>query len=232
MQWTACNTAPLYDRCNGVARTFEQGGRPLGRITPTAYYWSLFQNDDLRLEVWHKRYWVYDIDIPEDPLPEGVEIGDTVTAENIDETAGNGILAVDPTTTKYWEGDGKGRLIDDAASYKNVIQFRYSEAFLVAAEAYMRSGNTGRGQELFDQLRARAGQGSIELNESNLLDEQARELGFEGRRYPMLKRLGLVLERIQTYSPEIGDIMLPTHVRLPLPKDFVDLTGVPQNEGY
>jgi len=193
----------------------------------------LFQEDDLRLEAWHKRYWIYDTDVADDPLPEGVEIGDTVTVENIQDIAGLGMTAVYPTITKYWEYDGLARTIDDAASYKNVILFRYSEAFLIAAEAYFQSGtNLTRGQELFDQLRDRAGQDPIELNLSNLLDEQARELGFEGRRYPMLKRLGILLERVQTYSPEIGVNMLPHHIRWPLPKNFVDLTGVPQNEGY
>jgi len=232
-QWTAVNLAPMYDRCNGVDRTLEQGGRPWSRMSPSEYYWTLFEEDDLRLEAWHKRYWVYDTDIEEDPLPEGVEIDDTVTAENIDETAGYGIRAIEPTTTKYWEGDGLGRVKDDAGSWKNVIQFRYSEAFLVAAEGYLRSGtNLARGQELLDQLRARAGQGSIELNNSNLLDEQARELGMEGRRFPMLKRLGILQERIQMGSPDIGANMLPHHVRWPLPQNFVDLTGVPQNEGY
>lgn len=231
-QWTAVNLTPLYDRCKGVARTFEQGGRPWARMSPTDYYWTLFEKGDLRVEAWHKLYWVYDIDIPEDPLPPGVSIGDTVTAENIDEVSGNGARVIEPTTKKYWEGDGLGRAINDAPSYKNVIQFRYSEAFLIAAEGYMRSGNTSNGQILFDQLRARAGLGSIELNEANLLDEQARELGFEGRRYPMLKRLGILEDRIKTYSPEIGNNMLSFHVRLPIPKTTVDLTGIPQNEGY
>jgi hypothetical protein len=225
--------ASMYDRCNGVDRTFEQGGRPYGRMLPTDYYWSLFEEDDLRLEAWHKRYWVYDIDSDQDPLPDGVEIGDTVTVENMEETAGYGALAIAPTTKKYWEGDGLGRVVNDAGSWKNVIQYRYSEAFLVAAEGYLRSGtNVTRGQELLDMLRARAGQNPIELNNDNLLDEQARELGHEGRRYPMLKRLGILYDQIQIGSPDVGANMLPHHVRWPIPQDFVDLTDVPQNEGY
>jgi hypothetical protein len=231
-QWTAVNLTPLYDRCNGVARTFDQGGRPWARMSPTDYYWTLFEDGDLRLEAWHKLFWIYDIDSKEDPLPAGVSIGDTVTAANIDEVSGNGARVIEPTTKKYWEGDGLGRAINDAPSYKNVILFRYSEAFLIAAEGYLRSGNISSGQTLFDQLRARAGLGSLELNETNLLDEQARELGFEGRRYPMLKRLGILEDRIKTYSPEIGNNMLSFHVRLPIPKTTVDLTGIPQNEGY
>lgn len=230
--WTACQLIPLYDRCNGVARTFEQGGRPWSRNVPNEYYWTLFEGDDLRLEAWHKRYWIYDTDDAGDPLPLGVNIGDTVTAENIDDVAGLGILAIVPTTKKYWEYDGLGRTIDDAGGFENVVQFRYSEAYLIAAEAYLNSGNLTRGQELFDELRARAGQDPIDLTIDNLVDEQARELGFEGRRYPMLKRLGILMERIETNNPEMAANMLPFHIRWPLPKNFVDLTGVPQNEGY
>ena len=48
----------------------------------------------------------------------------------------------------------------------------------------------------------------------------------------MLKRLGILRERVQMYSPEVGANMLPHHVRWPIPQDFVDLTGGPQNEGY
>lgn len=168
----------MYDRCNGVARTFEQGGRPYGRMFPTDYYWSLFEDNDLRLEAWHKRYWIYDVNTAEDPLPEGVEIGDTVTVDNLVETGGFGNAVINPCTKKYWEGDGLDRVIDDAASRKNLIQYRYSEAFLVGAEGYLKSGtNLNRGQELLDILRARAGQESIELNEENILEEQAHELG-------------------------------------------------------
>jgi len=263
--WTACQLIPLYDRVNGVARTFEQGGRPWSRNVPNDYYFSLFEEDDLRLEAWHKRYWIYDIDIPDDPLPgdtiveagdppvrdtvmrtftiDGVEvekpfylfavIGDTVTEATLVDVAGLGILAIMPTTTKYWEYDGLGRTIDDAGGFKNVIQFRYAEAFLIAAEAYLQSGtNLARGQELFDELRARAGQAPIDLTLDNLLDEQARELGFEGRRYPMLKRLGILLERVEAHNPELNANIMPFNIRWPLPKTFVDLTGVPQNEGY
>ncbi|UCH13510.1 MAG: RagB/SusD family nutrient uptake outer membrane protein [Bacteroidales bacterium] len=231
--WTACQLIPLYDRCNGVLRTFEQGGRPWSRNVPNDYYFSLFEEDDLRLEAWHKRYWIYDSEDPADPIPDGAELGDTVTEENINDIAGLGMSAIYPTTTKYWEYGGLGRDINDAPGYEQVICYRYSEALLIAAEAYLQSGtNLARGQELLDQLRARAGQGSIELTLDNLIDEQARELGFEGRRYPMLKRLGILLDRIVTYNEDLAPVILPFHVRWPLPKVFVDLTGVQQNEGY
>ncbi len=231
-QRASAQMAPYYDRINGVARSWEQGARPWHRMSPSEYYWTLFEPEDPRLKAWHKLYWTYDIDDASDPLPPGVEIGDTVTLENLDAVLDYGARLFEACPTKYWETGFLGRTIDMDQGYRNMIQFRYSEAFLVAAEASMNSGNATRGQELFDDLRERAGLGSIELNYENLLDEQARELGFEGRRYPMLKRLGILLERIQTGSPEIGENMLSIHERWPLPKSFVDLTGVKQNTGY
>jgi hypothetical protein len=233
--WCACQLNPLYDRCNGVARTFEQGGRPWSRNVPNEYYFTLFEENDLRLEAWHKRYWTYDIDDPADPLPEGVAIGDTVTEENVDNTAGLGMTSVYPTTTKYWEYDYQEppRTIDDAAAYEQVICYRYSHALLIAAEAYLHSGsNLARGQALLDEVRARAGLDPIDLTLDNLIDEEARELGFEGVRYIMLKRLGILLDRIEAHNPTMFANMMPFHVRWPLPLVFVDLTGVTQNEGY
>ncbi|MBN2761883.1 MAG: RagB/SusD family nutrient uptake outer membrane protein, partial [Bacteroidales bacterium] len=232
-QRTSMQLTPLYDRVNGVARTHEQGGRPWSRMSPTEYYWTLFEEDDLRLEAWHKRYWIYDIDSAGvDELPPGVSIGDTATPENIVETSGYGARVIEPTTTKYWEGGELGRTTEEAEGYRNIIQYRLSQAYLIAAEAYLRAGNAPAGQPYLDAVRTRAGVGTIELNEQNILDEQARELGHEGHRYPMLKRLNLVIDRVRLYSPEIGANMLPHHVRLPIPQQFVDLTKVPQNEGY
>ncbi|MGH1436419.1 MAG: RagB/SusD family nutrient uptake outer membrane protein, partial [Lewinella sp.] len=36
---------PLYDRIPGVARTLEQGARPWSRLSPSPYYWSLFDTN-------------------------------------------------------------------------------------------------------------------------------------------------------------------------------------------
>lgn len=223
---------PLYDRINGVARTFEQGGRPWGRMIPSTYYWTLFEDDDPRLAAWHKLVWTYDVDTEEDPLPEGVSIGDVVTAENMEETTGLGARLIEPTTTKYWENDELGRTIDDAEGFRNIIQFRVAEAYLIAAEAHMKAGSAGLGQQRFDDLREARDMATLPLTIDNLVEEQARELGFEGRRYPMLKRLGILEERVDAGSPQIGQNMLSHHVRWPIPLEEVRLNQVEQNPSY
>jgi starch-binding outer membrane protein, SusD/RagB family len=238
-QRTSTQFFPLYDRISGVRRSFYQGARPWSRLHPTPYYWTLFDDNDLRLDAWHIRYWVYDFE-GEDPvngldnvLPAGVELGDTVTPENADGTSGFDInILIVPTTTKYLEDSTLGMNLADAEGFRNIIQFRVSEAYLIAAEAYLRAGEVSTGQPYLDAVRARAGVDPIDLTLDNIIDEQARELGHEGHRYGFLKRQGILYERIQEHSTEIGEVMQPFHVSWPIPKSFVDLTKVKQNEGY
>lgn len=230
--WMACMFAPYYDRVNGVKRSFEQGARPWGRMIVSDYYWTLFEEDDPRLEAWHKRFWIYDVNNEDDPIPAGVEIGDTVTAENVVDVIGIGMDAVKPTTIKFWDYGERGRTLDDADALTNVIQFRLGETYLISAEANMMAGNTSLGQQRLDELRARSSRTTIPLNIDNILDEHARELGQEGRRYPMIKRLGILQERVALGSSLVGNNMQDHHVRWPIPLAEVQLLSLVQNSGY
>jgi len=232
-QGLSVHLTPLYDRVDGVARTFEQGGRPWARLHPSDYYWTLFEDnpDDLRLEAWHKRYWIYD---DEPNLPAGVALGDTVTPDNVDGTSGFEIeLLIVPTVTKFWEDDTFGRTTTDAPGFRNIILYRISEAYLIAAEAYMRAGDVASGQPYFDAVRSRADIPSIELTEENLRDEHARELALEGHRYAFLKRQGILFERVTQYTTDWpANIYQTWHTYWPIPQDFVDISKVEQNVGY
>jgi hypothetical protein len=222
----------LYDRLYGVSRSWEGGGRPWARIHPSDYYWTLFEENDPRLEAWHKRYWIYDTDEEFDPLPEGVSIGDTVTEENFEGMIGDDFsLYIVPTVKKYWEDGTLGRFIAATEGYRNIIQYRVSQAYLIAAEAYMKAGDNTTAQEYLDALRSARNMTSIPVTMDNILDEHARELGLEGHRYPMLKRLGLLYDRVDA-NPDWTGIIQPYHVRWPLPQSFIDASGLPQNEGY
>ncbi|TRZ42495.1 RagB/SusD family nutrient uptake outer membrane protein [Robertkochia solimangrovi] len=223
---------PLYDRVNGVARTFDQGGRPWARLAPNSYYFTLFDEADGRLDAWHKRFWYYD---DAENLPAGVNLGDVVTTENI--SGGVNPLYITPTTAKYQEDGYLGRQLGDAQGYKNVIQYRLSEAYLVAAEANMRgSGGEAKALTYINVLRQRAyGDSShnlTSLNQDIFLEEHARELGHEGHRWDLLKRLGVLVERVREYNPDAGLNIQDFHVRWPIPRSFVSLTGVAQNPSY
>ncbi len=228
---------PLYSKISGVTISWEGGGRNWSRLLPSPYYWTLFEADDLRLEAWHKRFWTYNINSFLDPLPPGVSLGDTVTLENIwllEENlyTNDTSILIAPTTRKYWEDGSLGRKLIDAEGYRNIILYRISQAYLIAAEALMRDGRPDEGQYYFDKIRNRAGLASLPLTENNLIDEQLRELGHEGHRYAFLKRLGILYERVTEYCPEVGEVYQPFHTRWPIPQSFVDISNVPQNEGY
>lgn len=228
---------PLYSKVDGVAISWDGGGRNWSRLLPSPYYWTLFESDDLRLDAWHKRFWTYNSDMPFDSLPDGVNYGDTVTLGNIGSlepflyTNDTSIL-IAPTTRKYWEDGSLGRDIAQAEGYRNIILYRISQAYLIAAEAYMRAGQVSNGQPYLDAVRARAGVASIPLTEENIINEQLRELGFEGHRYAFLKRLGILYDRVVAHCPEVGPIYQHFHTRWPIPQTFVDITKVQQNEGY
>ena len=125
-------------------------------MVPSDYYWTLFEPNDKRLDAWHKRYWVYDTT----PLPStGVKKGDTVTVANM----GTPIVTypaaslIMPTTKKYLEDGALGRALGDAQGYRNIIQWRKSEAYIIAAEAYMRMNNVPTGLTYINVLRRSAG---------------------------------------------------------------------------
>lgn len=231
---------PLYDRINGVARTFDYGGRPWARLYPSGYLMNLYAPNDKRLEAWYVTEYRFN---DPDNLPEGVEIGDVVTQEHVLAQGGD-LRHITPTTKKYWETDALGRVLGDAQGFKNVIEFRLAEAYLIAAEAVMRdaaasSALTGEvagmsAAGLVNVLRERAGvEPFTSLTQELLLDEHARELAHEGHRWNMLKRLGVLVPRVNEHNdPGAAGNIQPYHTAWPIPQNFVQLTGVQQNPGY
>ncbi len=229
---------PLYDRVPGVARTLGQGARPWGRLSPSPYYWTLFDEEDGRLEAWHKTEWLID---EEENVLDGWDLrnGDVVPQEYVRAWADGAereARYMEPTTTKTWEDGTYGRLESDAEGFRNVIVYRYAQAFLAGAEAYLKSGNVDRATELVNVLRDRAF-GDTEhrfttLDLETFMEEYARELGHEGHRWYLLKRNNLLLERVRMYNRDAAPNIQEYHLVWPIPQSFIDLAGVSQNPGY
>ncbi len=227
---------PLYDRIGGVLRTMEQGGRAWSRLSPSDCYWELFEEGDGRLEAWHKLEWTFD---DPDNLPAGKEVGDVVTVEDVVNEFGPDAIQVryiEPTSTKFWEDVTYGRTTGEAEGYRNIIVYRYAEAFLLAAEAHWRMGNDAQAVNYINVLRERAfgdtnhNLTSIDLD--TLANARARELGHEGHRWAFLKRNGILLDRVRACNPDAAGNIQERHLRWPIPQSFVDLAGVEQNPGY
>ena len=84
---------------------------------------------------------------------------------------------------------------DRTTGFKDLIVYRLAETYLMAAEAYMRrdGGMSTDALRCYNKTWERAGNDKFAgpLTQDILLDEYARELNFEGVRWPLLKRLGL-----------------------------------------
>lgn len=234
---------PLYDRVNGVARDLNSGGRPYARLSPNDYYFSLFESTDLRINAWHKLTWKFDVNTTGDAIVpgSGFNIGDVVTPAYVALAGASiepnkGARIIDRACTKLWEDGTYGRLKDDAEGFRNVIVYRLAQAYLIAAEAHWRNGNSARALELINKIRERAFGNNTHnltsLNQDIILDENARELGFEGHRWPLLKRMGILVERVKAHNAVAAPNIQSKHVRWPLPQSFVDLAKVKQNDGY
>lgn len=115
----------------------------------------------------------------------------------------------EPTKPQYFIYPGIKKFRDSKALYNDGSEkgtrdhfiFRLGEVYLIAAEASLKGGGSD-GAKYLQLLRNRAaGTGiapSLPLTLDNLLDERARELMGEERRFLELKRTGTVRERVIT----------------------------------
>jgi len=141
-------------------------------------------------------------------------------------------------------------------SYQNFLHYRFAEVLLLGAEAHWelsgRNSTDAKALEYINKVRRRAYFGVpgstdttydyTSINEDNYLEESARELALEWGRYTLLKRRGLLMERVRlhfTSGSNSGNITgrstAPDYMQhFPIPQSQIDLMGDPsfQNPGY
>lgn len=164
---------------------------------------------------------------------------------------GNG----DPMKAQYWIYPGIRKFRDSKALYNDNCEkgtrdhflYRLGEAYLIAAEASLKGG-VGDGAKYLQILRNRASISgtapALELTLDNILDERARELMGEERRFLELRRTGMVRERVITrrmneraaraadVDPENG--FKDEYITRPLPYNWTQYLqeAIEQNPGY
>jgi starch-binding outer membrane protein, SusD/RagB family len=132
-----------------------------------------------------------------------------------------------------------------AGSFKDVIAYRFAETLLLGAEAHWRMTNDPADPTALayiNRVRQRAGVPNFtSIDQKTILDESARELNFEGGRWFLLKRMGVLLSQERAYktfgSAKTNEAVFPMQdhqVRWPIPQDQIDLMApnFPQNSGY
>ncbi|PKP44532.1 MAG: RagB/SusD family nutrient uptake outer membrane protein [Bacteroidetes bacterium HGW-Bacteroidetes-13] len=260
------NLMPNYaELIPGSKYTIEQGGRGFGWLTLNNYLRDLLNEDpnDTRIKgTYYMQDYVYN---DAATIPADKTLGDKIIHKDWQEfaaTAGNRnffFIRLNAGCKKYFPDDG---IPTEDLQTKNIAMSRLAETYLYAAEANMRLGNDGLAIQQLNAVRNRAGAASVStISIETILDEQARELAFEGRRWYMLKRTGKLFDYVVNHAGygKAGDLSLenqgthantaadpftfrndariamkPHMVNWPIPLNEMLLLGpnYPQNDGY
>jgi hypothetical protein len=139
----------------------------------------------------------------------------------------------------------------DGGGARDTYVFRLAETYLIAAEAYLKLGNTTKAIQYYNAVRARAAKAGVNpvtginyasemqvgsVTVDDILDERLRELAGEEFRWFELKRTGTLLTRTLAHNDEAkaAGTMKDYHVLRPIPQALIDLNhgDFPQNAGY
>ena len=139
-------------------------------------------------------------------------------------------------------------------STRPVVIWRFSDVYLMAAEAAFKMGNTTNAAAMINVVRQRAAYRTTNSPAQNavavaavtilpaqvtidfILDEYSREFYGEWRRWWDLVRTQSLVRRVTEWNPEAAPYIKAFHVLRPIPQNQIDLVTsgppFPQNPGY
>ncbi len=137
------------------------------------------------------------------PVP--TKVGDVLHGRDVAAATGTKIdrRNLVPSSLKMYDAWSKPLDADAAnSSFKDVMVYRLAESYLLAAEAYFRLGDQVKALSYYNKTWTRAGNAPETgvLTFQMIMDEQARELAFEGRRWDFLKRNGIWYDQVRKYG--------------------------------
>lgn len=224
------------------ACSYDNWGYTYGRCLPSPYLFSLYDKEK------DKRYTEYYIHKYKNTSEKEIKYGQTIVKpgeyfpERKDGKVNKNIY---PGCIKY--GDIWTRQPFEPRGFKDVILYRLAETYIIGSEAALMKGDQKLAKYYYNKTWQRAGNDEFvdNLTIKDIIDEQARELAFEGDRWYFLKRLGILIEQVKNYAgdPEIpasiiGRTNLPANphmIRWPIPESEIINMGednFPQNIGY
>lgn len=237
--------APYRMEIGGTAEyacSFDNWGYTYGRCLPSPYLFSLYD------KVNDKRYKAYYVHQYKNTTDKAIAYGSTSVQPGAYFPLyknGNKNKNVYPGCIKY--GDIWTRSASETRGYKDVILYRLAESYIMAAEAALMKGDQTLAKYYYNKTWERAGNAKFTgtLTMKDIMDEQGRELSFEGDRWYFLKRLGILIEQVKLYAGDTeipasiaGRTNLPANphfVRWPIPEAEIINMGAenfPQNVGY
>lgn len=163
--------------------------------------------------------------------------------QDIEGVGGSGMCPMvwkfyDPNAT--WPGNNT-----NYTSTKDIFLFRLADTYLMAAEAYHKAGNNEKAAERINSVRQRAASSghsaemtitATDVDIDFILDERARELVGEYKRWMDLKRTGKLIERTLAHNNLAAKInRMDSHILVrPFPQSVIDQSSgeFTQNAGY
>lgn len=217
---------PFYVNVAGMKICDSLGGRGIGRIRPTNWWtYELYDKDDMRNSPYNIRRNYYYND------PASPKYGQPVIVTGFDT-----IQNIYAHTTKWYEFQPQD--LQGAQSYKDRIQMRLGETYLLLAEAQLQQGRPGDAAASINVIRRRAHAKEIlagDVTLDYLLDERARELTAEELRRLTLVRTKTLVQRVRKYNPKVAPTISDFNIHLPIPQSEIDVNKdavLTQNTGY
>ncbi len=252
----------------GVSRSNQYGTSGAGWMM-TPYFYSLFEDNDTREATTIHRViyadeeaaWEDDVIVPGDTVvyfpKEPLEIAELTDKldrywvyqpdeylwgkpddiEGVNYTYSSNPYFVNFPIMKKFDDEV---YLDENGGARDTFVFRVAETHLLAAEAFLGTGNTDQALFHINRVRERA-TGVVDhyttIDLDTILEERALELAGETNRWAVLKRMGKLEERIELYNPHVidhGAFDAATHLLRPIPTRELALSPntMEQNPNY
>ncbi len=157
-----------------------------------------------------------------------------------------------PSVKKFMD-PSRGANFNDPST-RPVVIYRFSDVYLIAAEAAFKAGDLSNAANMINVVRQRAAFRKSNSAAANtaaaaamtispaevtldfILDERTREFYGEMQRWIDLVRTKSLLTRVAAWNPEAAPYIKPFHVLRPIPQSQIDRVvegpKFPQNTGY
>lgn len=236
-----------YSSVAGAVCASDQGGFGYGRDYPNQHLLDMYGPKDKRIDCYFVTTFYYND-------PTSPKFGQPIVAGTGAGTSGASYITnIHPMSSKHADFWTNADDPERKTSFRDLVVYRLAETVLMCAEAYYHKGDNTNAVKYFNMTYERAGNTAFNgtLTLEDLLDEYARELNFEGVRWPLLKRLGLLgqyckqwegesiaenryLDKDYTYARQ--NFVIGKHECWPIPSNQILLMGgsevYPQNPGW
>ena len=161
----------------------------------------------------------------------------------------NGIF---PALKKFMD-PSRGANFNDPST-RPVVLYRFSDVYMIGAEAYLKAGDATRAAALINVVRQRAAFRKTNTAAQNaaavtamtvtpgevtldfILDERSREFFGEWQRWHDLVRTRSLVRRVKTWNPQAAPYVQESNLLRPIPQSQIDRVvegpKFPQNPGY